>query len=63
MRIRLPKPISAPCVLITPMRASSPIVGSVAAMPTDMARADEVKWIYLRDRVRTCLPENENPGP
>ena len=67
MRIRLQKPISAPCVLITPMRALPPIVGSVAAMPSDMTRADEVKWIFVGtvfepDAPKMKTPAHDRPG-
>ena len=65
--VRLPKPISAPCVLITPMRASPPIVACVAAMPTDMTRADEVEWIsfgtvFELDGPKMKTPAHDRPG-
>ena len=67
MRIRLPKTMSAPCVLITAMRASPYIVGSVAAMPTDMTRAGEVEWIFFGtvfepDAPKTKTPAHDRPG-
>ncbi len=63
MRIRLPKPTSAPCVPITPIGALPPIVGSVAAMPTEMTRADEVEWISIGTVFELDAPKKKNPGP
>ena len=59
--------MSAPCVLIAPIRASPPIVGFVTAMPTDMTSADEVEWILLGtvfelDAPKTKTPAHDRPG-
>ena len=67
MRIWLPKPISAPCELIMPMRASPAVVGSVAATPTVMTRADEVERIYFGtvfelDAPKMKTPAHDRPG-
>ena len=66
LRIRS-KPISAPRVLITPMRVSPPFVGSVAEMRTDMRRAEEVEWIsfgtvFERDAPEMKTPAHDRPG-